>query len=154
MGATLRRVGEGQAVWPTSDRHTRIHSRWVMTPVRVPSDDSSRRMAVHMTRFWRALTIASALLCLVIAACSDDGTNKVTVAQNRVSNAEKAVTDAQAALDTATSQFCADTKDYIATLDRYGKVFDQSAATVGDVKTAGSDLERPRSSVTSSAETV
>jgi len=95
-----------------------------------------------------------AAICLLLGACSSDGTNPVTAAQKRVTNAEKAVADAQSALDKATNQFCGDTKDYITTLDRYGKVFDQSAATVGDMKTAGADLERPRSSVTASADAV
>ncbi|HEY2813725.1 MAG TPA: peptidoglycan-binding domain-containing protein [Acidimicrobiales bacterium] len=108
-------------------------------------------------RRWRrtAATITGALMVVVlIAACSSDGTNKVTAAQTRVSNAEKGVADAQTALDKATGQFCDDTKDYITTLDRYGKAFDQSAATVGDIKTAGDDLQNPRSSVISSADAV
>ena len=62
--------------------------------------------------------------------------------------------DAQAALDKATAQFCGEAKDYITAVDRYGKAFDQSAATVGDIKTAGADLEQPRSSVVSDAEAV
>ena len=60
----------------------------------------------------------------------------------------------QAAFDKATAQFCGDAKDYIAALDRYGKAFDQSAATVGDIKTVGADLENPRATVVSSAEAV
>ena len=92
--------------------------------------------------------------CLLIAACSSDSTNKVTAAQTRVSKAEQGVKDAQTAFDKATAQFCGDAKDYIAALDRYGKAFDQSAATVGDIKTVGADLENPRATVVSSAEAV
>jgi peptidoglycan hydrolase-like protein with peptidoglycan-binding domain len=99
-------------------------------------------------------TVTALLFCLIVAACSSDGTNSVTTAQSRVTKAQKAVTESQAALDKATAQFCGETKDYIAALDRYGKVFDQSAATVGDVRTAGADLEKPRSSVLSSADAV
>jgi peptidoglycan hydrolase-like protein with peptidoglycan-binding domain len=93
-------------------------------------------------------------LCLLVGACSSDDTNKVTAAQKRVSNAEQAVADTQEALDKATTQFCSDTKDYITAIDRYGKLFDQSSATVGDIKTAGADLERPQDSVTASAQSV
>ncbi|HEX2383203.1 MAG TPA: peptidoglycan-binding domain-containing protein [Acidimicrobiales bacterium] len=92
--------------------------------------------------------------CFLAAACSSDSTNGVTAAQTRVSKAEKGVADAQAALDKATAQFCGEAKDYIEAVDRYGKAFDESAATVGDIKTAGADLEQPRSSVVSGAEAV
>ena len=85
---------------------------------------------------------------------SASSTNGVTAAQTRVSKAEKGVADAQAALDKATAQFCGEAKDYIEAVDRYGKAFDESAATVGDIKTAGADLEQPRSSVVSDAEAV
>ena len=93
------------------------------------------------------------LLCVVVAACSGS-TDNVSAAQKRVTNAQKAVADAQSALDAKTTQFCGDTRDYITTLDRYGKVFDQSAVTVGDVNTAGADLEKPSSAVTASAAAV
>ncbi len=36
-------------------------------------------------------------------------------------------------------------------LDRYGKLFTDSNATVGDVKTGGADLVAPKEAVTSSA---
>jgi len=91
---------------------------------------------------------------VLLAACSSDSKNPIAAAQARVTKAEQGVADAQAELDKATSQFCGDTKDYVVALDRYGKVFDQSAATVGDVKAGGADLEKPRASVTSSAEAV
>jgi peptidoglycan hydrolase-like protein with peptidoglycan-binding domain len=84
------------------------------------------------------------LFVVLSAACSSSGTSSVEDGQARVSKAETAVSDAQATVDKTTKQFCGDTKDYIAALDRYGKVFDNSAATVGDVKTGGADLENPR----------
>jgi murein L,D-transpeptidase YcbB/YkuD len=94
-----------------------------------------------------------ALLCatLVVAACSSGGkTNSVETAQARVTSKQKAVTDAQAALDQANAAFCKNTETYIKAIDRYGKLFDDAAATVGDVKTAGVDLAKPRDAVTSS----
>jgi len=104
---------------------------------------------------WTAACISGALaLAVLVAACSSDSKSPVAAAQARVTKAEQGVTDAQAAYGKATTQFCGDTKDYVAALDRYGKVFDQSAATVGDVRTAGADLEKPRASVKSSAAAV
>ncbi|HWS47535.1 MAG TPA: peptidoglycan-binding domain-containing protein [Acidimicrobiia bacterium] len=92
---------------------------------------------------------------LVLAACSSSGgTGGVKAAQARVSSKETAVADAQSAFDKASTEFCKNTETYITAIDRYGKVFDDSAATVGDVKTLGSDLENPREAVTSSAQDV
>ncbi len=109
-------------------------------------------------RRWKPRTAGvipvSVLFVVLSAACSSSGTSSVEAAQARVSKAETAVSDAQATVDKTTKQFCGDTKDYIAALDRYGKVFDNSAATVGDVKTGGADLENPRASVSSSAQAV
>jgi peptidoglycan hydrolase-like protein with peptidoglycan-binding domain len=78
----------------------------------------------------------------------------VSAAQARVTAAQKGVSDAQGALTSAQTTFCNDAKDYITALDRYGKVFTTSAATVGDLKTAGTDLQNPRSTVTTSAQAV
>jgi murein L,D-transpeptidase YcbB/YkuD len=92
---------------------------------------------------------------LFAAACGSSGGNgSVDTAQARVSSKQKAVADAQAALDQAHAAFCKDTKSYITAVDRYGKLFDESAATVGDVKTAGADLAKPREDVSSSAQGV
>ena len=64
--------------------------------------------------------------------------------------AESAVTDSQTALEAAGAQFCVDAESYIEVLDRYGKLFTDDAATVGDVQTLGADLVEPRETVTSS----
>jgi hypothetical protein len=45
-------------------------------------------------------------------------------------------------------QFCSDAKGYVDALDRYGKVFTDNAATVGDIQTRGEDSGRPRIFVT------
>ncbi len=88
------------------------------------------------------------------AACSGKSDTGVQAAQQRVSEAEKAVEEAEAALTQANSAFCTETKDYITAIDRYGKVFSDDAATVGDVKTLGADLAQPRESTVSAAQAV
>ena len=58
---------------------------------------------------------------------------------------------AEDALTSAHQNFCGATEGYIETLDRYGRVFTDSSATVGDVQTLGADLVEPRDAVTTSA---
>ena len=69
----------------------------------------------------------------------------VTAAEARVEAAETGVTAAQDALTAAGEQFCGEPTGYVEALDRYGKLFTDEAATVGDVKTGGDDLVEPRS---------
>ena len=105
----------------------------------------------------RAGLVAMAIgVALVVAACGNDGaatpttapsTDPVTAAQARVDTATAAVTEAQGALIAAHESFCGTAKDYVQTLDRYGRVFTQGAATVGDVQTLGADLVTPREDV-------
>jgi len=54
-------------------------------------------------------------------------------------------------LTTANTGFCSATADYVKAIDRYGKIFNTKAATVGDIKTAGADLTEPKDTVTSAA---
>jgi murein L,D-transpeptidase YcbB/YkuD len=75
----------------------------------------------------------------------------VTAAERRVEAARSAVTEAQSTSTAAGEQFCIETTGYIEALDRYGKLFTDSAATVGDVETGGADLVEPRESVASAA---
>jgi peptidoglycan hydrolase-like protein with peptidoglycan-binding domain len=99
-----------------------------------------------------AVTVCSVLL---LAACGgDDNEDPVQAAQERVSAAKEAVTEAQTAFDKASAAFCNESKDHVLAVDRYGKAFDTTAATVGDVKTVGADLMEPRGAVQSSAEDV
>jgi peptidoglycan hydrolase-like protein with peptidoglycan-binding domain len=98
--------------------------------------------------------VAAVVLVGLAGACASGSSGGVSAAQAQVSNAEKAVSEAQAALQSASAKFCSDAKDYITALDRYGKVFTDAKATVGDVKTAGADLEHPRTTVTASADGV
>jgi peptidoglycan hydrolase-like protein with peptidoglycan-binding domain len=75
----------------------------------------------------------------------------VATAEARVEAAESGVTTANEALTEAREQFCGDAEGYVEALDRYGKLFTDDAATVGDVKTRGKDLTEPRESVAASA---
>ena len=45
-------------------------------------------------------------------------------------------------------------KDYIFAIDRYGKIFDEQAATVGDLKTLGKDLQQPKETTVAAAQAV
>jgi peptidoglycan hydrolase-like protein with peptidoglycan-binding domain len=78
----------------------------------------------------------------------------VAAAEARVEAAQAGVTGAQDAVTAAGEQFCSETTGYIEALDRYGKLFTEEAATVGDVKTGGADLVEPRESVASAASDV
>ncbi|MET0147058.1 MAG: peptidoglycan-binding protein [Ilumatobacteraceae bacterium] len=105
-------------------------------------------------------------VALVASACSDDddasttdapatsAEDPVAAAEARVADAESGVTDSQAALEAAREQFCVDAEGYIEILDRYGKLFTDDAATVGDVQTLGADLIEPRETVASSVNEV
>jgi peptidoglycan hydrolase-like protein with peptidoglycan-binding domain len=78
----------------------------------------------------------------------------VAAAQARVTAAQAQVTSASDAYHAAGQQFCDQAQDYVTALDRYGKLFTDSSATVGDVKTAGADLVAPRDSVSTAAAAV
>src|SRR4051794_8967256 len=119
------------------------------------------------------LTVAAALLA---AACSDDGNGKVATtetppgteaptattapedpvaaAQQRVTDAEDGVTQAQEGLTSAHGTFCDSTTSYVTALDRYGRIFIDRAATVGDITTLGADLVQPKADVQTAADGV
>jgi peptidoglycan hydrolase-like protein with peptidoglycan-binding domain len=78
----------------------------------------------------------------------------VASAQQRVDDAETGVTEAQDALTSAHSDFCSASTSYVETLDRYGRVFTDRAATVGDIQTLGADLVEPSDEVASAADAV
>ena len=94
-------------------------------------------------------------MALLVAGCGDDDgadVDPVEAAERRVAAAQDAQAEAEQAFADATAVFCDDSREYITAIDRYGQVFNESAATVGDVKTAGSDLVEPREAVQSSAD--
>jgi peptidoglycan hydrolase-like protein with peptidoglycan-binding domain len=117
--------------------------------------------ASRRTRF--RFAAAAACAALAMSACGSSSsksaattttTSAFDAAQKRVSAAEQGVTDAKKAYDQAATNFCTNTKSYVAAIDRYGKIFDDAKATVGDVKSLGSDLVTPKSAVTASAQAV
>src|SRR5262245_31467066 len=111
-----------------------------------------------MRRLLQAAAMAAVPL-LLLAACGgddddDEAVDPVAVAQRRVDDAQAELDDAQSALEDAHGQFCDDARDYIGAVDRYGSAFSDAAVTVGDITTAGSDLERPQEAARSSADAV
>jgi len=115
-----------------------------------------------VSRTTRALAAMLAGLAIAAVACTGSSTpqpspspsDPVAVAKQHVNQAKQAVKKAQADLDAAGSAFCAEAKDYVAAIDRYGKLFEDDAATVGDVQTLGADLEQPRASTQAAAQAV
>ena len=133
---------------------------------------------------WRTRSVRAALVSVVLVAvgCGDDDdtgpsetsaggaatteapaetTTQATTAQDvvdaaqaRVDAAQSGVDAAQDGLSTATEQFCSDAESYVEVLDRYGKLFTDDAATVGDVQTLGADLVEPRETVSTAADEV
>ena len=108
----------------------------------------------RQVRGGRALTGLALGVTLVLAGCSSDGdgSGALKVAQAKVSAKEKALSAAKADATAATAAFCDASATYITALDRYGDVLTQSAVTVGDVTTAGTDLAEPREDVTAAAD--
>jgi murein L,D-transpeptidase YcbB/YkuD len=100
----------------------------------------------------RSLIGLGVALFVLVACGGDNGDRQVQVAQTRVTQKEKAVTEAESAATAATTAFCDASRSYITALDRYGDILHQSAATVGDVKDAGSDLKAPREDVVDAAQ--
>jgi len=54
-------------------------------------------------------------------------------------------------IEEAQAQFCSDVEEYVTALDTYGGLFEDVELTVGDVKSAGDDLEPAREAVLDSA---
>jgi murein L,D-transpeptidase YcbB/YkuD len=120
-----------------------------------PAEDAMAR-----ARFVRVTAVVM-MVGVFASACSSNKSGKSTTttdpiaaAEARVGAAQSDLTKAQSTLTEANQAFCADAKTYITAIDRYGKLFEQSAATVGDIKTQGNDLEKPRAAVTKSASDV
>jgi peptidoglycan hydrolase-like protein with peptidoglycan-binding domain len=106
-------------------------------------------------------TSAAGLLAvaLVAAACGSSKSSTTTIeplaaAQQQLATSQANLAKANDALTAANQQFCSDAKSYVTALDRYGKLFTDSKATVGDVKTGGADLAAPRTTVSASANAI
>jgi murein L,D-transpeptidase YcbB/YkuD len=102
---------------------------------------------------WRLVAVVVGAAALLGGACGQS-TGSVQAAQERVTAAEQGVDEAAAALEQAGATFCGEAKDYILAIDRYGKLFTDGAATVGDVQTLGADLAEPRESTATAAQGV
>ena len=106
----------------------------------------------------RRLSVAVVAFVLVLSGCGDtdaDGDqdlDPVAAAEQRVARAQDALDEAQATFDDASGTFCSDAGDYLTAVDRYGRLFTDAEATVGDVTTAGRDLEEPQEDVAASAD--
>jgi murein L,D-transpeptidase YcbB/YkuD len=102
----------------------------------------------------RTVLVLGITSAIVLAGCSSDGdgSGALKVAQAKVSAKEKALSAAKADATAATAAFCDASATYITALDRYGDVLTQTAVTVGDVTTAGTDLAEPREDVTAGAD--
>ena len=87
-------------------------------------------------------------LVLARGACTSAGT---AVPDARVSVKEKDLAQARTDAAAAEAHFCTTAADYVTAVDRYGDVLTATAPTVGDVQTAGADLEQPRADVTAAA---
>ena len=122
-----------------------------------------------VSRRSRRFVAALVCLCTFATACGsdDEGTastgtsgttatteDPVAAAEARVAEAETSLSEAEDALATAREQFCGDATTYVEAIDRYGKLFSDDEATVGDVKTGGADLEEPQEAVSSAADAV
>ena len=120
-----------------------------------PRTDIDRR---GRRRRHELLALVLAVAVLTAACGDDDGDDDAATddagqtTEDRVASAELAVSESQTAFDEATAQFCADSEEYIVTIDRYGDIFNDDTATVGDVKAAGDDLVAPREQVQASAD--
>ena len=109
------------------------------------------------SRTLRRSTAAVVGVALLAVACGEDavtGQGAVSAAEARVSAAQTNLTEAEQELTSAGQAFCTEAKDYVVAIDRYGKLFVDTKATVGDVRTAGADLVAPRGSVSSAADAV
>jgi peptidoglycan hydrolase-like protein with peptidoglycan-binding domain len=114
------------------------------------------------------LVASLAGLTLSMAACGGSGSTSTTstptsgapkttqdpvaAAEARVATAQEDLTSAEDAVTSAGQQLCGEATGYVTALDRYGKLFTDGEATVGDVKTGGADLAAPRESVASAAD--
>jgi peptidoglycan hydrolase-like protein with peptidoglycan-binding domain len=110
------------------------------------------------------IAAAGVAFVALAAACGDDDDqtssttsttqDPVGAAQARVEAAETDLADAEDALVSAGQAFCSEAEGYVEAIDRYGKLFTDSTATVGDVRTLGADLAAPRQSVAYAASAV
>lgn len=106
-----------------------------------------------------AVLVAAALF--LTAACTSGSNDpeetpesELSLAQANLTKKQEALDAANAAASDAASAFCTSAESYIRALDRYGDLLNQSAVTVGDVKSGGADLKDPSTETQDAATTV
>jgi murein L,D-transpeptidase YcbB/YkuD len=116
--------------------------------------ESPRLRDARHARVVAGRTVIAILVTAVLAGCGSDGDgdSAVEVAEARVSAAQKDLADAEEDFADKAAEFCSASETYILALDQYGDVLTQTAVTVGDVRDAGADLERPREEVMTGAQ--
>jgi peptidoglycan hydrolase-like protein with peptidoglycan-binding domain len=87
------------------------------------------------------LVMLSAALVVVSASACGGATNNQTPLAGGTA----------APVSVATANFCSDLGSYVQVIDRYARVFQEEAVTVGDMQTAAAALTAARSKVTQSA---
>ncbi len=93
------------------------------------------------------------VLAVGLAGCGEgDGDAALRAAEANVTAKQEALDAAEESAAAATSELCEVGASYITAIDRYGDLLVQTAPTVGDVVTAGEDLQRPRDEVVAAAE--
>ena len=70
------------------------------------------------------------------------------------SNTNSGASTSTVPVDTARSAFCTDLASHIQVLDRYGQIFTSTQLTVGDLKSAASDVAQTRTALEGSANTL
>lgn len=123
-----------------------------MLPLTGPSDTSDRtgvggRPSGARRRSRVRVGGCAVAIAMALAACST-GT---ALPDARVSVKEQALARARTDAAAAAAHFCTTAADYVTAVDRYGDVLTATAPTVGDVQTAGADLEQPRADATAAA---
>ncbi|WP_245923744.1 peptidoglycan-binding domain-containing protein [Paractinoplanes atraurantiacus] len=93
------------------------------------------------------------MVVLAVAGCGGgDGDARVRMAERDLADSQERFAEAQAELAAKVDAFCQTSASYVTALDRYGDLINQTAPTVGDVKSAGAELAEPRSEVIGAAE--
>lgn len=121
-----------------------------MEQPRLPASAETQSTWIPRRRARSVVAVGLAAICSLLAfGCSQ--TTDLERAERNVKAKQDAVTKAQSAYDTSRSAFCAQATRYVSALDRYGKLFTEATATVGDVRTLGADLQRPQDEALSAA---
>src|SRR3954469_21847737 len=120
---------------------------------------SPRGRAPARRSAWAARLAAVAIVAVLGAACSSEPappptTDAVDQAKARVDAAQTGIDDAKSAYRDAGKAFCTEARDYIEAIDRYGMLFSDRTATVGDVQTLGADLAEPRATTQTAGQAV